>query len=443
MIKTIRSAWANDELRKKMLFTLLILVVFRLGSAIPVPFINTGALKIYFAAMNNTAFGLLNVMSGGAFSNATIFALSVQPYINASIIIQLLCIAIPALEHIAKEEGEAGRKKIENITRWTAVGIGLLQAFAYYMMINHAGLLAESATGVWWKAVLIILTFALGSIAIMFMGKLIDDKGIGNGISLILFAGIIARLPNDLITTVSNIQHGYLKWWAAFLVYLGMLGIIVLVAVMDDAERRIPVQYAKRVVGNKTYSGQNTYLPIKLAMSGVMPIIFAQTMVALPATVAAFLGKTGSFWARTDTWAYIVAYTALLVFFAFFYSSIQFNCIEVSNRLKNNGGMIPGYRPGKPTSEFLQSVLNRITMLGAVYLAIIVVIPLIVMKLTNAIALTGLSLGGTSVIIAVGVALQTIKDLETKLMTRNYTGLFRETERKHEKKKSIKSQRIA
>ena len=435
MIKTIKSAWKNEELRKRILFTIFILIIFRFGNVIPVPFINKAALAQYFQTMNNTAFGMLNVMSGGAFSMATIFALSVQPYINASIIIQLLCVAIPSLERIAKEEGEMGRKKIENITRWTAVGIGFLQALGYYFMISRYGLLAESAVGVWWKAAIIIVTFAAGSVAIMFMGKLIDDKGIGNGISLILFIGIISRLPNDIITTIHNVKSGSLKWWAAVAVYIGVLVITAIVVFMNDAERRIPVQYAKRVVGRKIYNGQNTYLPMKVSMSGVMPIIFAQTITMLPATIAAFIGKTDSYWAKTDTWFYIVCYAVMLFFFAFFYATIQFNCVEVANNLKNNGGTIPGHRPGKPTIELLRKVLLRVTFIGAAYLAIIVLIPMIAMKFTSAIALTGLSLGGTSVIIAVGVALQTIQDLETKLITRQYSGLFAETPKDSDNKK--------
>jgi preprotein translocase subunit SecY len=292
------------------------------------------------------------------------------------------------------------------------------------MLIKNYGLLSENAVGVWWKAVIIILTFAAGSVIIMMMGKLIDEHGIGNGISLILFTGIISRLPTDIIQTVQNVTGGSLRWWIAMLTYLGMIAIVVLIVIMEDTERRIPVNYAKRTVGRKVYSGQSTYLPMKLNMSGVMPIIFAQTIATLPATIAAFLGKTDSYFARTDTWAYIVVYVFMLFFFAFFYSSIQFNTTEVANNLKNHGGTIPGYRPGKPTSELLQSILNRVTFLGALYLSIVVVIPMILMTIFPEISLTGLSLGGTSVIIAVGVALQTMKDLETKLVTRNYSGLF-------------------
>ena len=445
MIKTLKAAWGNEDLRKRMLFTLLIVVAFRIGNVIPVPFVNTAALSAYFNSMSNTALGLLNVMSGGAFATATIFALSVQPYINASIIIQLLCVAIPSLEHLAKEEGEAGRKKIENITRWTAVGIGILQALAYYMMMKNYGLLATDAVGVWWKALIIIAVFAAGSVVIMLMGKAIDDHGIGNGISIILFAGIISRLPADIISTVTNVKTGNLKWWVAVLTYIGVLAIIALIVIMNDAEHRVPIMYAKRVVGRKQYNAHNTYLPLKLSMSGVMPIIFAQSIASLPATIAAFIGKTDAAWARTDTGWFVVGYTLMLFFFAYFYSSIQFNTIEIANNLKANGGVIPGYRPGKPTSELLQSILNRVTFLGALYLAVVVVVPMTLMNIFPSTKLTGLSLGGTSIIIAVGVAVQIIKDLEVKLMTRNYSGLFTETSaeasKKHDKEVKAKNKR--
>lgn len=422
----IKSAWKNDELRRAMLFTLLILLVFRLGNCIPVPFINTAALQTYFALMGGTALGLLNVMSGGAFSSATIFALSVQPYINASIIIQLLCIAIPALERISKEEGEAGKKKIENITRYTAIGIGLLQAYGYYVLLSRNGLLSDSAVGVWWKAVIIVLTFAAGSVAIMFMGKAIDKRGIGNGISIILFAGIISRLPNSIIATVGNTMSGALAWWIAVLTYIGVLILVTLVVFVNYAERRIPVQYARRVVGRKSYAGHNTFLPMRVNMSGVMPIIFAQSIGTLPATIAMLTGHTGSWWAQTNSVWYAILYAILIIAFAYFYSSIMFNPVEIANNLKNNGGMIPGFRPGRPTVELLTGILNRITLLGALYLGIIAVIPMLITHFVPSISLTGLSFGGTSVIIAVGVALDTIRDLETKLQVRNYSGFFTE-----------------
>ena len=427
MLQTLRNAWKIEELRKKILFTLLILALYRLGNAIPVPYVNVGALQSYFAQLQNTVLGLLNVMSGGAFSQATIFALSIQPYINASIIIQLLCIAIPALERMSKEEGEEGRKKIASITRYATVGIGLLQGFGFYMLIKNYGILTAEANGNIWAAIVIVLTFTSGSALIMWLGEQITEFGIGNGISMILFASIISRFPTAIITTISNIMRGELQWWVAILMFLGALAIIVLIVFVNDAERRIPVQYAKRVVGRKMYGGQSTHLPMKVNMSGVMPIIFAQSIASVPATIAAFTGKTNgwvSTWFGTNSIPYAIVYLLLIIFFAYFYSTIQFNPVEVANNLKKNGGYIPGFRPGKPTSEFIQKVLNKITLFGAIYLGIIAVVPILISHFSDAAAKTGLSLGGTSIIIVVGVALETIRALEAQMLMRNYKGFL-------------------
>lgn len=423
MLQTLRNAWKVEELRKKILFTLLIILLYRVGNAIPVPFVNTALLKDYFSQMQNTVLGLLDVFSGGAFSSATIFALSIQPYINASIIIQLLCIAIPALERMSKDEGEEGKKKIASITRYSTVGIGLLQGFGYYMLIKTNGLLNADAAGFWYGLV-IVLTFTSGSALIMWLGEQITEFGIGNGISMILFASIISRFPNAVINTIRNIALGSLKWWAALLVYLGALALIVLIVFVNDAERRIPVQYAKRVVGRKMYGGQSTHLPMKVNMSGVMPIIFAQSISTLPATIAAFAGKANAKWASTNSILYAIIYFLLIIFFAYFYSTIQFNPIEVANNLKKNGGYIPGFRPGKPTSEFINKVLNKITLFGAIYLGIIAVVPILISHFSTSAALTGLSLGGTSIIIVVGVALETVRALEAQLLMRNYKGFL-------------------
>ena len=427
MLQTLRNAWKIEELRKKILFTLLILALYRLGNAIPVPYVNVAALQTYFAQLQNTVLGLLNVMSGGAFSQATIFALSIQPYINASIIIQLLCIAIPALERMSKEEGEEGRKKIASITRYATVGIGLLQGFGFYMLIKNYGILTPEATGNVWAAIVIILTFTSGSALIMWLGEQITEFGIGNGISMILFASIVSRFPTTIISSITNIMRGTLQWWVALLMFLGALAIIVLIVFVNDAERRIPVQYAKRVVGRKMYGGQSTHLPMKVNMSGVMPIIFAQSIASVPATIAAFTGKTDGWvntWFGTNSIPYAIVYLLLIIFFAYFYSTIQFNPIEVANNLKKNGGYIPGFRPGKPTSEFIQKVLNKITLFGAIYLGIIAVVPILIAHFSNAAALTGISLGGTSIIIVVGVALETIRALEAQLLMRNYKGFL-------------------
>ena len=367
-------------------------------------------------------------MSGGAFSTATIFALSIQPYINASIIIQLLCIAIPALERLSKEGGEEGRKKIASITRYATVGIGLLMGFAYYMLMRNNGLLNPDVQNSVWAAIVIVLTFTSGSALIMWLGEQITEFGIGNGISIILFASIVSRLPSSIITTIRNVANGSLQWWLAVLMFLGALAIIILIVFVNDAERRIPVQYAKRVVGRKMYGGQSTHLPMKVNMSGVMPIIFAQSIASLPATIAALAGSNSDNWFMrlfdTTSIPYAVIYFLLILFFAYFYSTIQFNPVEVANNLKKNGGYIPGFRPGKPTSEFIQKVLNKITLFGAIYLGIIAVVPILVAHFSNAAALTGISLGGTSIIIAVGVALETVRALEAQMLMRNYKGFL-------------------
>ena len=426
MLQTLRNAWKIEELRKKILFTLVIILLYRLGNAIPVPDVNIALLNAYFAQQQSTILGLLDVMSGGAFSNATIFALSIQPYINASIIIQLLCIAIPALERLSKEGGEEGRKKIASITRYATVAIGLLQGFAYYMLIKNNNMLNADAQGIW-SAIVIILTFTSGSALIMWLGEQITEFGIGNGISMILFASIISRLPTSLITTVRNITAGKLQWWLALLMLIGAIAMIVLIVYVNDAERRIPVQYAKRVVGRKMYGGQSTHLPMKVNMSGVMPIIFAQSIASVPATIVAFTGKTDGWvntWFSNNSIPYAIIYFLLIIFFAYFYSTIQFNPVEVANNLKKNGGYIPGFRPGKPTSEFIQKVLNKITLFGAIYLGIIAIVPILISHFSNAAALTGLSLGGTSIIIVVGVALETVRALEAQMLMRNFKGFL-------------------
>ena len=422
MFQTMRNAWKVADLRKKILFTLLIVLLYRLGNAVPVPYVDLDLLNSYFSGhLQNTVLDLLNVMSGGALSNATIFALSIQPYINASIIIQLLCIAIPALERMSKEEGEEGKKKIASITRYTTVVIGLIQGFAYYMLIKSYNVLTDDGI---WAAIVIILTFTSGSALIMWLGEQITEFGVGNGISIILFASIISRFPTDLINMISGVIAKPNTWWITLLMLLGALAMIVLIVFINDSERRIPVQYAKRVVGRKMYGGQSTHLPMKVNMSGVLPIIFAQSIASLPATIAAFTGHSDSVWASTTTVVYAIIYFLLIIFFAYFYSTIQFNPIEVANNLKKNGGYIPGFRPGKPTSEFIKRVLNKITLFGAIYLGIIAVVPILVACFSETAANSGVSLGGTSIIIVVGVAIETVRALEAQLLMRNYKGFL-------------------
>ena len=427
MLQTIRNAWKIEELRKKMLFTLFIVLLYRLGNAVYVPYINLTALSTYFTQLSNTVLGLYNVMSGSSFSQATIFALSIQPYINASIIIQLLCIAIPALERLSKDGGEEGKRKIERITRYSTVGIGLLQGYAYYVLIKTNGLLTDDIPAVW-GAIVIIATFVAGSSLLMWMGEQITEFGIGNGISIILFVSIVSRIPLSIYGAIGSIISAPSTWWIYVIMLLGALAIIVLIVVVTNAERRIPVQYSKRVVGRKVYGGQATHLPMKVNMSGVLPVIFAQSIASLPATIAAFVPAWSDGWFirlfDTSSVFYMVLYFLLIVFFSYFYSTIQFNPIEVSNNLRKNGGYIPGFRPGKPTSDFIAKVLNKITLFGAIYLAIIAITPLIISACSATAAASGISVGGTSLIIVVGVALETVKSLEAQMIMRNYKGFL-------------------
>lgn len=427
MLQTIRNAWKIDDIRRKLIFTLFILLLYRLGNAVPVPYVDLSKLSAYFDTLQNTVLGLYNVMSGSAFSQATIFALSIQPYINASIIIQLLTIAIPALERLQKEGGEEGKKKLEKITRYSTLVIGIIQGFGYYILIKNGGMLAANGVGIW-PAIVIIASFTAGSCLLMWMGEQITEFGIGNGISIILFVSICSRFPNNLVQSVTRVQADPSTWWLQLLLLIGVLLIMVLIVIVTQSERRIPVQYAKRVVGRKMYGGQSTHLPMKLNMSGVMPIIFAQSIASLPATVAAFVPAWSEGWFvkafNTNTWTYAVIYFLLILFFSYFYSTIQFNPIEVANNLKKNGGFIPGFRAGKPTSEFIQKVLTKVTLFGALYLSVVAIAPIIISLISPTAAKQGISLGGTSVIIVVGVALETMKQLEAQMLMRHYKGFL-------------------
>ena len=428
MFQVFRNAWKIEELRKKIIFTLFIILLYRIGNAVPVPYINVEALRNFFTSMQDTALGFINMMSGSAFSNATIFALSIQPYINASIIIQLLCIAIPALERLQKEGGEEGRKKISSITRYATVVIGLIQGIGFYMLMKNYGILAEGAPR-FWSAIVIVMTFCAGSALLMWLGEQITEFGIGNGISIILFASIISRLPTAVARVITNLSTGALSVVGFIGIIIGVAVIIVLIIFVTNAERRIPVQYSKRVVGRKMYGGQSTYLPMKVNMSGVMPIIFAQSIASIPATIASFMTKPseGSFWSGflkafdTSSIIYMIIYFLLIIAFGYFYSTIQFNPIEVANNLKKNGGFIPGFRAGKPTSEFISRVLNRITLFGSIYLGVVAALPIAFSKITKA---AGISLGGTSIIIVVGVSIEIVQTLENQMLMRHYKGFL-------------------
>ncbi len=433
MIKTIKNAWKIADLRKKLLFTVFILLIFRLGNSVPVPGIDTDTLSSYFAQNSATILGLMNTMSGGAFGRATIFALGIQPYINSSIIIQLLTVAIPALERLAKDGGEDGKKKIAAITRYTTVGIGLIQGFGYYMLCKNYSMLADESI---WAAVVIIITFTAGSAFVMWLGEQITEFGIGNGISIILFAGIVSRGPNMVYYLYCGICNKYnigsgnslsisVPWWGVVLLLVGMLALVVFIVFISNAERRLRVQYAKRQVGRKMYGGQSSHIPMKVNMSGVMPIIFAQSIASLPATICAFIpnGTSSTFYKIFDTTGviYCVLYFLLILGFGYFYATIQFNPVEVANNLKKNGGFIPGYRPGRPTAEFIGKVLNRVTLFGSLYLSVIALLPIIT---GNLIGMSSLGIGGTSVIIVVSVALETSKALEAQMLMRNYQGFL-------------------
>ena len=457
MIQTIRKAWGVPELRKKLIFTVLILLIFRIGNAITVPYVNVDLLQSQLQSMGTTILGLYNVMSGGAFATATVFALGVQPYINSSIIIQLLTVAIPALERLARDGGEEGRKKIQSITRYTTVAIAVLQAFGYYMMMKNYGLLATGADGVW-PALVIMVSMIAGSSFVMWMGEQVTEFGVGNGVSIILFAGIISRVPNmvsgmiDGVRTHNAIANGTLTLdtltsagytqaqaeaqlasaipvWGVVLLLVGILALIVFIVFINDAERRIPVQYAKRQVGRKMYGGQSSNLPMKVGMAGVLPVIFAQSIASLPITIWSFIGVpqegtvSRTIYDAIDTRSvvYIVVYFIMIIGFSYFYSSIQFNPVEIANNLKKQGGFIPGFRPGKPTVDFIKRVLNKITLFGAIYLAIVAICPILVSKV---IGNSSVAIGGTSVIIVVGVALETVKALESQMLMRQYKGFL-------------------
>ena len=428
MFQTLKNAWAMPELRKKILYTLFIILIFRFGSCIPVPFIDTQMLARYFeqASTNGSMLGYLDMFSGGGLSRATIFAMSITPYINASIILQLLTVAIPALERMVKDGGEEGRKKIASWTRYVGVLLGLLQGLSYYALLRNQGFLSDKGV---LAAVTIIMTFTAGTALIMWMGEHITQKGIGNGISIILFAGIVSRGPSLMRTLGNLFQTGTSGIVSAILMIIIGIFIVVFIVFMSNAERRIPVQYAKRVVGRKMYGGQSTHLPIKVNASGVMPIIFASSILALPQTVSMFWQpEAGTVGAHILTLfsqrsvVYIVLYALLILAFAYFYASIQFNPIEIANNLKKNGGFIPGFRPGKPTSDFITKALGKVTFVGAVFLGIVALVPLIVGAIST--NLSNVALGGTSVIIVVGVALDTVKQMEAQMLMRHHKGFL-------------------
>ena len=438
MISTFINAWKVADLRKKMLFTALIVLIFRIGAAIPVPFTNISGDNGIIDPTGETFMNYLSMMTGEAFAYGTIFALSITPYINSSIIIQLLGVVIPALEKLSKE-GEEGRKKIATITRYTTIGLALLQSTAYFIYLRAQGYVVTDAEGnlfTGFAAVLqglaVILCLTAGSCFVMWLGEQVNEKGIGNGISIILFAGIVSRIPTLGYMMYAHLIQGGAYYALVPIVAVCLLAMIAFIVWMDNAERRIPVQYAKRVVGRKMYGGQSTHIPLKVNMSGVLPVIFASSILSLPPTVEMFLKddtkeKFAGFFElfTTSHWFYSVLYFFLILFFAYFYASIQYNPVEMANNIRKNSGMIPGLRPGKPTSDYIKKILGRLTLLGALLLSVVALFPNIITLFTNLIGspLT-LSLGGTSLIIVVGVALETVKQLESQMMMRHYKGFL-------------------
>ena len=429
MFETFRNAWKIDDLRKRLLFTLLILVLFRLGSAIPVPNITADALDSMFEV--GSMLNYLNMMSGGNLSNCTIFALGVQPYINATIIVQLLTVAIPYLENLAKE-GEQGRRKLARINNYVGAGIALVLSIGYYFVIRRMGALkyTEGFSGIF-AAVVIVLCFTAGAQLVTWMGNQIDQKGIGNGVSLLIFAGIVSRW-SDVVASVQSMLTLAASGQSQYYIYLPVIVVLAIVAVvfvviLTNAERRIPVQYAKRVVGRKMYGGQNSYIPIKVNMSGVMPIIFASTLCGIPSLIGGFLPlEEGSFWYvffhtfNYTSGVYIVVYLLLIIAFNYFYVAIQYNPVDIANQLRKNNGTIPGIRPGKPTSDFIVKTLNKITLIGALFLAIVAVLPIVLGNVTG----VSIQLGGTSLLIVVGVALDTGRSLEGYMTSRHHKGFL-------------------
>lgn len=438
MFETIKNAWKLPDLKKRICFTLLIIVVFRFGAALPVPFLDASVMQGFG---DGNLLGFLNMLTGGAFQNATLFALSISPYITASIVVQLLAVAIPALEQMAKE-GAEGRKRLNKISRYVTIALALIQSYAYYRMLDSRGAVMDG--GNTFGNVLICLTivamFTAGAMICVWLGEQIDDRGIGNGISMILFAGIVSRGSSVVVMMWQYLVLGYenlvagatalgLRYLigvpALVVIFVILIGFIVL---MTKAERRIPIQYAKRVVGRKMYGGQSSYIPVNVNMSGVMPIIFASSLMAIPGTIAAFIQpEEGSFWAsflqifNYNSGFYAFLYFILIIAFAYFYVAIQYNPVEMANNLRKNNGAIPGIRPGKPTSDFIGRIISKVTLLGAMFCAVVAILPIGIAALTN---IPGVSLGGTTIIIIVGVALDTVKQLESEMMMRHYKGFL-------------------
>lgn len=430
MFETLRNAWKVKDLRSKILYTLLIIVIYRLGGYIPVPFLDATAIQEMISGSNNI-FSYLNTLSGGTFGRATILCLSISPYINAQIIIQLLTFAIPALERLAKE-GDAGRRKLSQITKYSTLGIAIIQSWGYYIALKNQGALTYT-TGFSkvLAQIVIIACFTAGAMLVIWLGSLIDKKGIGNGISMLLFAGIIADIPNSFGAAFSYLAGTGEALQIALIPIIVIIFILMIAFIifMDNAERRIPIQYAKRVVGRKMYGGQSTYLPIKIAMAGVLPIIFAMSFMSIPQTIEMFTGEpeAGTFWygfLRVFSYThpvYATLYFILIILFSYFYVSMQYNPVEIANNLRQNNGGIPGIRPGAPTAEYITRVLSKLILVGALFLGVVAIFPIFFAQITG---VGNLALGGTSILIVVSVALETVRQLESQIMMRHHKGFL-------------------
>lgn len=433
MFTTFRNAWKIADLRKRILFTIGIIVLFRLGVAMPVPFVDVDVMRTLADTNANNMIGYVDFMTGGAFSSASLFALSVQPYINASIIMTLLAVAIPYLERL-RNEGPEGQRKFQKITRWAGAGLSLALSIAYYFVVRNMGGLAYSAGDPLFNqifvAICVVASFTAGSMLLMWMGEQIDQRGIGNGISIIIFAGIISRFSSTVTSLKAYWELGAsgstsVYIWIPVIVVLAVVA-VAFVIILNNAERRIPVQYAKRVVGRKMYGGQSSHMPIKVNMSGVMPVIFASSIATIPATITQFITPTSNFWItvfgwfNTRGWIYAIIYALLIVAFNYFYVAITYNPVEMANNLKKNNGAIPGIRPGKPTSDFIARVISKITLIGAIFLVVVAVGPIILANISS----INISLGGTSLLIVVGVALDTSRSLESFMLMRHHKGFL-------------------
>ncbi len=430
MFSVFKNAWKIQDLRKKLLFTAFIILIFRLGCNITVPFLDASAMQDLFAGYANDGniFSYLNIMSGGAMEQASFFSLSISPYINASIIMQLLMVAIPPLERLMKEDGERGRKIMESWTRYLAIAFSFLLGFGYYTVLKNAAGVVNADAGVF-GALVIVFTLAVGAALVMWLGEKINEFGIGNGISMLLFAGIVSSFPGTANVLIANVQAGAVHWIVAAVLFIGFLAMIGFVVFVTNGERRIPVQYAKQVKGRKMYGGQNTNIPLKVNMVGVLPIIFAQSFVMLPPTILNFFPKLEKTWfgsvvdaLEVGGWIYTVLMFLLIIFFSYFYTVITFNPVEVANNLKKNGGFIMGIRPGKSTADFITKSLNRVTLIGALFLGLVSALPNVVAMFNK--SLSSVAIGGTTLLIVVGVALETVKTLESQMLMRHYKGFL-------------------